>query len=330
MESLPNKYRPKCFAEVVGQQVTVGILSKQIETGTFRNGYLFTGLAGCGKTSVARIMANTLNNGEGEPIEIDAASNNGVDSIRQIINDAKGMSLDSEYKVFILDEAHMITTQGWNTFLKCLEEPPAHTIFIFCTTNPSKVPMTILTRLQRFDFTKVSSKEIVDRLEYICNEELVTSFDSSALYKIASMSNGLMREAISLLEKCLGYSTELSMENVEKVLGGTKLDTLFKLIESILNKRESDVIDIVNSFKQSQNNSLDIIDDILKFLIECVKYQKTKDIRLIALPKEYKDRISLDTRLQEILDRTLKFRCLSNTISSDAILDIMAIDLCRG
>lgn len=330
MESLPNKYRPKCFAEVVGQPTIISILSRQIETKTFRNSYLFCGPSGCGKTTIARIMANTLNNNEGEPIEIDAASNNGVDSIRALIVDAQQTSIDSEYKVYIIDECHMLTNAAWNAALKLIEEPPSNSIFIFCTTNPDKIPETILTRVQRFDFKRVPIKDISDRLEYICNEELSNVFETSALYRIAAMSNGFMREAISLLEKCLGYSNDVTLNNVEKVLGCVKFDLLFDLLDGIVAKDESKVLGIVNDLKLSNSDLLKVVDDVLGFLIECAKYQKTNNLSIVKIPSSYADRlVYTNVDLLSFVDRVIRFRSLSNTVDCSTLLDVISLDLCR-
>ena len=328
--NLPNKYRPKCFAEVVGQTSIVSILSKQIELKTFRNSYLFCGPSGCGKTTLARIMANTLNNNEGEPIEIDAASNNGVDNIRALIVDAQQTSIESEYKIYIIDECHMLTTAAWNAALKLIEEPPSNSIFIFCTTNPDKIPETILTRVQRFDFKRLTIKEISDRLEFILNEEFNTSYDINALIRIAAMSNGFMREAVSLLEKCLGYSTTINLNNVETVLGLVKFDTLFNLLDALVKKDESLSLTIVEDLKSSSTNTLFIIDSILEFLINCTKYQKTKNIELTTFSKCYEEKLKLYTDdLMLYVERFLKFRVMSNTLQSDTILNVAILDLCR-
>lgn len=170
-QALALKYRPKSFNDLTEQSSIVTILQNQINTNSVKAGYLFVGPAGCGKTTTARIFANMINHGEGTPIELDAASNNSVDDIRELIDNAQTQSLDSEYKIFIIDECHMITTQGWNAFLKTLEEPPAKSIFILCTTDPQKLPATILSRVQRYNFQKISTEGIVKRLIYILEQE---------------------------------------------------------------------------------------------------------------------------------------------------------------
>lgn len=170
-KSLAIKYRPKTFSEISEQESIRTILQQQLATNEWKHAYLFCGPAGCGKTTAARIFANELNKGEGNPIELDAASNNGVDDVREIIKQAKTKSLDSSYKVFIIDECHSISNAGWQAFLKIIEEPPTTSIFLFCTTNPERVPRTILSRVQRFDFNTVSQDGIVSRLSYILQEE---------------------------------------------------------------------------------------------------------------------------------------------------------------
>ena len=169
--ALAVKYRPKTFEDVVEQDSTKVILQQQLESGEFKNSYLFVGGAGTGKTTCARIFADEINNHEGNPIELDAASNSGVDDVRNIIQQAKTKSLDSEYKVFIIDECHSLSNTAWQAFLKLIEEPPAKSIFIFCTTNPEKIPKTILSRVQRYDFKRISQQGIVDRLKYIIEQE---------------------------------------------------------------------------------------------------------------------------------------------------------------
>lgn len=171
METLAIKYRPHTFDDVTEQGSVKTILENQIESNTIKHGYLFCGGAGTGKTTCARIFANEINNDEGEPIELDAASNNSVDDIRRLTTDAETKSLYSEYKVFIIDECHSLSNQAWQAMLKTLEEPPAKAIFIFCTTNPEKIPATILSRVQRYNFQRISHDGIVKRLEYVLQQE---------------------------------------------------------------------------------------------------------------------------------------------------------------
>lgn len=170
-ETLAVKYRPKIWDDVCEQVSVRIILQQQLETNSFQHAYLFCGSSGTGKTTCARILANEINKGEGTPIELDAASNNGVDDVRNIIQQAKTKALDSEYKVFIIDECHSLSNTAWQAFLKLIEEPPAKSIFIFCTTDKHKIPKTILSRVQEFSFQRISQKSIANRLEYILQQE---------------------------------------------------------------------------------------------------------------------------------------------------------------
>lgn len=170
-QTLAVKYRPKTFDDVTEQESIKLILQQQLESGEIKNAYLFCGGAGTGKTTTARIFAEEINDHKGNPIELDAASNSSVEDVRNIIQQAKTKSLDSEYKVFIIDECHAISNTGWQAFLKLIEEPPAKSIFIFCTTDPQKIPKTILSRVQRYDFKRISQQGIVNRLKYIIEQE---------------------------------------------------------------------------------------------------------------------------------------------------------------
>lgn len=277
--TLATKYRPTGWDAVIGQDTTRDILKHQVETETSVGAYLFSGQSGSGKTTSARIFADQLNEGNGHPIEIDAASNNSVEQARIIVQQSKQRSLDSKYRIYIVDEAHTLSSQSWQALLKCIEEPSPFTKFIFCTTNPEKIPDTIRTRVQEFVFNKVSDGLIVDRLKYIisqenANEGKLYTFEEEALYNIAKQSNGSVRQAITNMEKCLMSSPELSLINVNSVLGVEDTLIIHSLLESIINR---DVLAAINIIESTCNSgkSLNL------FLESCLKY--VLDIKLLIL-----------------------------------------------
>ncbi len=286
-QALALKYRPKSFEDLTEQEAVVTILKNQISTNTIKHGYLFVGAAGTGKTTSARIFANMINNGCGNPIELDAASNNSVDDIRELIENAQTKSLDSEYKVFIIDECHMITPQGWNAFLKTLEEPPLKSIFIMCTTNPEKIPGTILSRAQRYDFQKISQQGIINRLTHICMVECVKHCNDSesAIEYIAKVADGGMRDAITMLDKCLSYSEELSVENVVKALGVVDYDIMMELTQSVLDNNQKSIIEIIDKIHSSGADLKQFIKLYSEFVLDINIYHITKDTKLIKVPE---------------------------------------------
>ena len=280
MVTLGNKYRPIDWNDVVEQDSIVTILNRQIETGNVRNSYMFTGASGCGKTTAARVFANKLGS---VPIEVDAASNSGVDNIRLIIEDAQERSISSKYKVYIIDECHMLSNAAWNAILKTIEEPPKYTIFIFCTTDPQKVPATILNRVQRYNFTNISVRGILDRLIYVCMKENYEC-EESALDYIAKLADGSMREALSLLGQVADYSTTINMNNVIEVLGNYSYNYFFQLANSLLDGDESKVLSIINNYFNEGRDLKLFVDQYMNFNLDVIKYSLFKDCSVLNIP----------------------------------------------
>jgi len=250
-----RRYRPKTFEELVGQTHIAHALSNAIETGRIGHAYLFTGARGVGKTSTARIYAKTLNCARGtslhpcgecdsclsistgddiDVLEIDAASNRGIEEIRQLRQNASIRPSRSRFKIYILDEVHMLTKEAFNALLKILEEPPEHIKFIFCTTEPTKIPITILSRCQRFDFAGIDTKQIADRLASIAENEKVTA-EEEVFNTLARRAAGSMRDAQSLLEQLLSFAPEhISLADVHDMLGTANDQLLFRLLEGVM------------------------------------------------------------------------------------------------
>lgn len=299
-QSLAVKYRPKTFEDVLGQTSVLRILSRQLETNKISNCYLFCGPSGDGKTTIARILANYINKNVGNIIEIDGASNNGVDAVRSIIEASRERSIDSEYKIFLIDECHMITTAGWNAFLKCIEEPPQYTIFMFCTTNPEKIPETILNRVMRFNLNKVDTNLIIDRLKYICVQEGFYNFDEACEF-IAKLSNGGVRDAIAMLEKCAGYDNNLDINNVLACMGNFSYDSLFNLTVNILNNEYGEVLRQIDDFYNSGSDLKVFVDQYLDFILDLTKYCAFKDMSMIKIPSSLSKRCEGYSNIPEIL-----------------------------
>ena len=288
MEALATKYRPRTFKEVVCQDNIKKVLTNQLDTGEVKQAYLFSGSAGTGKTTSARIFANEVNEGKGKPIEIDGASNNGVDNIRNIIDDCRMKSLDSKYKVYIIDEVHMLSIGAFNALLKVLEEPPKGVIFILCTTDPHKIPATILSRVQRFQFKRIPQNEVVKRLQYVLQQEGKITYDMEALQYIAKLADGGMRDALMKLDTVLGYTTDITMEAVLDCLGITNYDYLFKIVSSIIKQDATTPMQLIDDlYKQGKDLKL-FVKDLSKFILDLCKLELTQDINTTMIPPELK------------------------------------------
>lgn len=288
MKSLAIKYRPQAFEDVCEQTSTITILKNQIETGTFKSSYLFVGSAGTGKTTCARLFANAINKQDvGSYMEIDAASNSSVEDVRELISQAQTQSITSEYKVIILDECHSFSSKAWQALLKLIEEPPAKTIFIFCTTEAHKVPNTILSRCQRFNFTRISYKGIVSRLSYILDCENAT-YQKSALEFIAKQADGGMRDAITMLDKCLSYTDNITLDNVIRAIGISDYDTMCDLTYSLLMKDKRSVVETIENMYRSGVDLKQFIKTYINFTLDITKFYITNDsFDFISIPKTY-------------------------------------------
>lgn len=282
---LYRKYRPDNFKNIVGLEYVKKILKNSIVNNKIAHAYIFSGPRGTGKTSTAKVFAKSINcleNNNGEAcgqcvncqnfatntdiIEIDAASNNGVDQIREITNNIKLAPTMSKYKVYIIDEVHMLSQSAFNALLLTLEDPPSHVIFILATTNIESVPITILSRCQRFDFKKIGFQQIIDRLKYICDQEKI-EIDNEALNEIAYISDGGLRDALSLLDQLSKDGKKITMQLIIDEIGTISMKSIEKIINNIEKNNISDIIKQLNEYRL---NSLDYKLVIRKLIDVCV------------------------------------------------------------
>lgn len=286
-QALYRKYRPSTLDDVAGQEVIVKILKNAIKNNKISHAYLFCGPRGTGKTSIAKILAKTLNctdlqefnpcdkcencisfneKNSTDIIEIDAASNNGVDEIRELKNKVNLVPNIGKYKIYIIDEVHMLTIGAFNALLKTLEEPPKHAIFILATTEVHKIPITILSRCQRLDFSKISEKNIIDRLKNICEKENIKIADD-ALEKIANLSDGGLRDSIGMLDKLVSYTNEkITIKDVIEINGIVTNDELQKFILDIINKDFKAVFEKIDNFNSNGKNLSKLSEQIMQYL----------------------------------------------------------------
>ena len=298
-KALYRSYRPQTFGEVAGQEHIVTTLKNAIKENRISHAYLFAGPRGTGKTTVAKLLAKALNcTGENPPcdqcpnckaitvgehpdvIEIDAASNNGVDEVRDLIDKVKYAPINGKYKVYIIDEVHMMSTGAFNALLKTLEEPPAHIVFVLATTEPHKILPTIISRCQRFDFKKVENHDIISRLEYVLKSEN-KKYELSALESVAKLAEGGMRDALSILEQCLAYNNELTIGSVNMVYGLLSMDNKISFIKQLLSK---DIKGVLTSLDNMLSGSIDIkrlTFDLVDVLKDIIIYKNTQDVSIL-------------------------------------------------
>lgn len=286
-QALYRKYRPQTLEDIAGQDIIIKILSNSIINNKISHAYLFCGPRGTGKTSIAKIMAKIVNcsNLDGikpcekcdsckefnnknntDIIEIDAASNNGVDEIRELKNKINLVPTLGKYKVYIIDEVHMLTIGAFNALLKTLEEPPSHALFILATTEPHKIPITILSRCQRLDFKKISIDSITNRLKKICSEENIVATDE-ALTQIANLCDGGMRDSISMLDKLSCYTNNnITYEDVNEINGLITTAQIEQLIELIQNQKYKELFELLDNFNADGKNFSKLLEEIILYL----------------------------------------------------------------
>ncbi len=297
-QALYRKYRPKTFEDVVGQKVIIKTLTNSILNNKINHAYLFTGPRGTGKTSIAKILAKIVNcesldgvkpcdkcvsctqsnnNQNTDIIEIDAASNNGVDEIRELRDKVSLVPSYGKYKVYIIDEVHMLTTAAFNALLKTLEEPPKHIIFILATTEPHKIPLTILSRCQRFDFKKISINDIKQRLTHICEQEKIDITDE-AIELIGRLSDGGMRDSVNLLDQLTAYTSDkIDISDVHSVYGTITNKEIFEILEKIYKNELSNVFDLIQKYDEDGKNLTKIIEIIIEFLKNTLIYYNSSN-----------------------------------------------------
>ena len=324
-QSLYRKYRPKTFDEVVGQKVIIKILKNEITTNKITHAYLFTGPRGTGKTSVAKILAKTVNCNNLKDnlpcdkcvnctqinqkqsidiVEIDAASNNGVDEIRELKSKVSLVPSIGKYKIYIIDEVHMLTIGAFNALLKTLEEPPGHIIFVLATTEPHKIPETILSRCQKFEFKKIDENSMEERLKHICELEKI-KIETDALKEVIRFSNGGMRDAISILEQAHVYSEScITINDVHEINGTLPQYQMKELIDNIINKKLLQIFQMLEEYDKNGKNPIKLVEEIILFL---------KNGIILKNAPEY---------LNKNISREI-YKDLTNKLSSDEILNMI-------
>lgn len=326
-QALYRKYRPQTFSDIVGQDHITQTLKNELDSGKVVHAYLFTGTRGTGKTSCAKILAkavNCLSPVNGDPcgeceicrmiandeitdiVEMDAASNNGVDDIRELREQVNFAPAAAKYRVYIIDEVHMLTGPAFNALLKTLEEPPEHIVFILATTEVHKLPATILSRCQRFDFRRIDSSEIVGRLKYVAENEGLNLTDDAATL-IASAADGGMRDALSILDLCASHNTDITEDTVANVCSMAANDYLIKMADLIKNHRTEDALLLIDEL---HNSSV----DMLRLLSELTEH--FRDLMIVKVVKGEN---------KPIVCSAAKMKALENQAQSFDIKEIMSI-----
>jgi len=300
---LYRKYRPRFFADVIGQPQVTDTLRNELKNERLAHAYLFTGSRGTGKTTCSKILSkavNCLHPNNGDPcgecemcrgidegtvldvVEIDAASNNGVDDIRNLREEAAFTPSSAKYRVYIIDEVHMLSIGAFNALLKTLEEPPPHVLFILATTEVHKLPATIMSRCQRFDFHRITPRSIADRLEYVCDSEQVGIDDNAALL-IAGIADGAMRDALSLLDQCMVHGEHITEEIVRKTAGLADKSHLLSITDSFMSKDGAAIISIIDQLYRDSKDMARLCEELISHFRELMLIKTMKNPRDIMV-----------------------------------------------
>ena len=332
--ALYRKFRPLNFSEMVGQEHITRTLKNQIIANRVGHAYLFNGGRGTGKTSAAKILAraiNCLNPKDGEPcneceickgaisgsltdiVEMDAASNNSVEDIRSIREEVNFLPTKAKYRVYIIDEVHMLSTGAFNALLKTLEEPPEHVKFILATTEPQKLPATILSRCQRFDFKRISNQDIIKRLEIVCKESNI-EITKEALEIIAILSEGAMRDALSILERCIqDGENKIDEDKIKDLVGIPKIIFVHDIVEAIINYDVDKALITVNKVLEEGKDISNLLWEIIKYIKDILLYKATNNVELYSEEeKNNVKKIAEEVEKERLINLVYEFSELEN------------------
>ena len=353
---LYRKYRPRSFDDVYGQDHVTTTLRNELRMNRVHHAYLFTGSRGTGKTTCAKILSkavNCLDIRDGDPcgecancrgidsgeildvVEMDAASNRGIDDIRAIIDEVAFAPARAKYRVYIIDEVHMLSRDAWNALLKTLEEPPAHVVFILATTEVNKIPETILSRCQRFDFHRISPADISERLMEISAKEGVSLSDEAALL-IAVIADGAMRDAISLLDRCIGISTEITAETVRSAAGLAAQGHIFELANCTINKNVKKALELIDSLYQDSKDMTSLCEELQSHFRSLMLIKTVSDPRALVVMSDREfdaavaqsDYLSLADILYDMDVLTRAGASMRDSVSPRTELEMAMVKLC--